>query len=527
MAQIKIPFNRIEYLVKEMESEIDSSVLNRGWDYFHRGYVSPLELIQGTELRARVRGTKRYEVVLDLSNFGKSDCSCPYGSCCKHMAAVLFQAYAPYGRPELLLARMVKEVQTRRRPRTSSKSSVSERPKELSQKDFPRQWQEFFDRRFSGYALSHQQSIEGFYTAAVEMLEPLAVSWNPLLRGLFRLNVGLFILRRINQFQQTNSSSYLSYYFEGSCRTVIQQCRDRLEETARSFDREAAADKYPRQWKETMDILREQALEPAVSVANWMEVYRFFWWDVFIRPQDSQEEQERLAKLSQKTDMRGRREDVLRLALSHFDIMADRDDEAFQKLDNLHERHVSDFFSVLNRLLRSEQWDRLVVWLRWLLPAMPKAKQDDFLRVSAFWTEAMKHQPSDEEWVRAMRQLLPRSYYSYTDYLMKSGRYREWVDLQLSNRIPPLNLYVQDLKTVEAHHPELLLPLYHQGVERSILEKNRASYKIAVRQLRKLHSCYKKLKQLDRWEEYINRLSVKYSRLRAFQEELKKGKWLS
>jgi uncharacterized Zn finger protein len=100
------------------------------------------------------------------------------------------------------------------------------------------------------------------------------------------------------------------------------------------------------------------------------------------------------------------------------------------------------------------------------------------------------------------------------------------VDLQLANRISPLSLYALELRAIEEYDPGLLLPLYHQAAERAVLEKNRASYKTAVRLLKKLYSYYKLLKKEDRWERYINRLADKFSRLRAFQEELKKGKWI-
>jgi hypothetical protein len=133
---------------------------------------------------------------------------------------------------------------------------------------------------------------------------------------------------------------------------------------------------------------------------------------------------------------------------------------------------------------------------------------------------------SDSEWVQVMESLLPRSYYYYTAYLLQTGRYRQWVDLQLANRISPLNLYTMELRAIEDHDSGLLLPLYHQAAERAVLEKNRASYKTAVRLLKKLHAIYKQLGQDDRWEHYIYRLADKFSRLRAFQEELKKGKWI-
>jgi hypothetical protein len=121
-----------------------------------------------------------------------------------------------------------------------------------------------------------------------------------------------------------------------------------------------------------------------------------------------------------------------------------------------------------------------------------------------------------------MESLLPRSYYYYTAYLLQTERFRQWVDLQLSNRISPLNLYAAELKAVEKYDPALLLPLYHQAVERAVLEKNRTSYKTAVKLLKKLQAYYKKLGREAEWERYVHRLAMKFARLRAFQEELKR-----
>jgi uncharacterized Zn finger protein len=81
------------------------------------------------------------------------------------------------------------------------------------------------------------------------------------------------------------------------------------------------------------------------------------------------------------------------------------------------------------------------------------------------------------------------------------------------------------MKQVEAAEPALLLPIYHQAVEKSIQEKNRTSYTNAVRYLKRLQALYQKLGQPERWSLYMQRLVHKYARLRAFQEELKKGKW--
>lgn len=61
-------------------------------------------------------------------------------------------------------------------------------------------------------------------------------------------------------------------------------------------------------------------------------------------------------------------------------------------------------------------------------------------------------------------------------------------------------------------------------MERHVLLKNRSGYKAAVKLLKRLAKLYKKLKREERWEEFIIVFSSRHSRLRALQEELRKGK---
>ena len=101
------------------------------------------------------------------------------------------------------------------------------------------------------------------------------------------------------------------------------------------------------------------------------------------------------------------------------------------------------------------------------------------------------------------------------------------MDYQLSIGKEPLDFRVSVMQPIEKHEPELLLPFYHQAVERYILLKNRVSYKAAVKLLKRLSKLYKKIKQEERWEQFITAFASRHSRLRALQEELRKGKLIS
>ena len=65
---------------------------------------------------------------------------------------------------------------------------------------------------------------------------------------------------------------------------------------------------------------------------------------------------------------------------------------------------------------------------------------------------------------------------------------------------------------VEGPSRETLLPLYHQGIESSVSEKNRKSYKTAVRLLVKLRAHYRKLTRERDWKRFIAQFAQQHGR---------------
>ena len=103
------------------------------------------------------------------------------------------------------------------------------------------------------------------------------------------------------------------------------------------------------------------------------------------------------------------------------------------------------------------------------------------------------------------------------------GSFEEWADLQLGMGLRPDELDPADIRTTAKMAPSVLVPLYHQSVESWIALRNRQSYRMAVKQLKKLEKLYQSMKNKDDWSRYMNRIAVKYQRMRALQEELRKG----
>lgn len=76
------------------EEQIDEVILQRGLNYFKKGYVTDVEEIGHGDYEATVEGTDTYTVHLHVERgvVTEYDCDCPYdqGPVCKHIAAVLF-----------------------------------------------------------------------------------------------------------------------------------------------------------------------------------------------------------------------------------------------------------------------------------------------------------------------------------------------------------------------------------------------------------------------------------------------------
>jgi len=534
LLKLRIPKNRIQYLLRHLAKSGDVGEAERGWAIYHRGHVLNLRMSKSAAtVYAAVRdGNGMRDVALDLADFAASECTCGAPLPCVHMMAITFALYAPYGRPELLLpelrALIAKGIQLQA-AKSKRPSSGPKRPETPEPNGPVQAWQDDFERRFSGFSLTHSYTFDMFAQAVWETLPDYAASWPQQRKLLFLMNVALFALRRIETFYEQSTMTYLSAHHEENCRTAIAACSERLLEATTTYvsglrPADAAL------WRDTLRLLSEYALRGKASPVPWLDIYREVWWLLADDKELSQAEVQRLDGILSHTSgsaSEAKRNAAL-IAKVHHLAMANGDlNKSLKLLNELSKRQPSDFAFYLKRHAQRGEWASLLAWLRWLQPSMKTAVAGDFRMLCQYWTEAAKHTDADREWVIVMEGLLPRSYPVYTAYLLQTKRYREWIDLQLATRVSPLQLYALELRAVEKDNPSLLLPLYHQAAERAVLEKNRASYKIAMRLLEKLAELYRTLDRTKDWEHFVQRFGAKFSRLRAFQAEFKKGRWLS
>lgn len=84
----------MEIQLDRFEEQIDEAILQRGLNYFRKGYVTDVEEIGPGDYEATVNGREIYTVHLHIEKgvVTEYDCDCPYdqGPVCKHIVAVLF-----------------------------------------------------------------------------------------------------------------------------------------------------------------------------------------------------------------------------------------------------------------------------------------------------------------------------------------------------------------------------------------------------------------------------------------------------
>lgn len=203
------------------------------------------------------------------------------------------------------------------------------------------------------------------------------------------------------------------------------------------------------------------------------------------------------------------------------------DRQAWQQLELAAQEQLkpAQVLRFLNVLEEAEDWSRLEAWMSGCATDRLGRQYNSIQAYGSYWDIVVEHLPEAEErmW-EAIGSLLPFSRGLYEKRLLRYGRWRLWIDYQISIGEDPLDFRVRDLQPIEKGDPETLLPWYHQSVERHILLRNRDGYKRAVKLLKRLAKLYKRLKREPRWEAYVDDIAKQYSRLRAFQEELRKGK---
>lgn len=531
-------------LVQDAAFLFDDLTLKRGFQYYKQKRVRPFTLTESRKLLTLVEGMEDYSVMIDLDNLGHSRCECPVKGPCKHMAAVLMN-YADMANRSVQMianAKAAASLQTTAGSKTGSATEAKLARQSLLQKHSSQlpeggltAWREYCIACSSPVA----QSIRtpGYPEKAMAVITTYKPSMSPAADKLFQLYTHLFLLEMLTRPQgpaYSTVSSSLGYFTHLSVAEQLQSIEQLL---AQPLPLRAEPEQWPRA-KELLADLRQHMLSEARGRLRerpyFSMTYQLFW-DNWLTPNmdDSSLYEEELHSLRAAEDQWGTslsRHSWL-LAQSRMHLYLREDDEAWERLRTAADSPAlqpEELLSILEPLARAQDWDRLISWLvktGQLLSSRIYVNLDDY---SAYWDQALAQRPEAEDvmW-KSLKSMLPLAADIYSEKLLAHEQWQAWMDYQLTQNKGPADFRVKMLQPLEKHAPETLLPFYHQAVERYVREKNRQSYKAAVKLLKRLAKLYKKLKREERWEQYLELFTTRHSRLRALQEELRKGNLMS
>ncbi|MWV47370.1 hypothetical protein GRF59_27620 [Paenibacillus sp. HJL G12] len=536
--------NDIEWqmLIQAVGEQFSDLTIKRGFQYFKQGFVHPGKAKDTGHIVAMVEGSDVYRVELDLNTLSASRCSCPVPSHCKHIIAVLLDYVSRQGRfvhaivnaHSTLMLKQAEKTPNSGAPmaeqREKAVTALQEKAAQIPAMSIA-EWHGLFKLCIT--PLEFRSPNAEYAKNAMTSIYAMKPDLTPVMERLYDLHAHLFMLiKLVKPAQQSlrSSHSYIGYHTQVAADELQSDMKRIFED---GLDISTEPELWPRITK-TLTYLRRQMLTEPKSFSYLFEAYDQLWLH-WLHPnlEETEMYSEELQKLQSAEEELGDSLSRLpwMLAQSRICFFMGEDKQAWGWLQAADKAAIIPqgyLISFLNALAAAEEWPRLQEWLVHISPMLSshrKGHWDDYME---YWTKTIQHYPESETrmW-ETLTDMLPHSKEIYEETLLSYGKWQRWMDIQLSTGKEPLEFRVSVLQPMEKNAPELLLPFYHQAVERYILLKNRSSYKAAVKLLKRLSKLYAKMKQQERWEHFITAFANRHSRLRALQEELRKGKLIS
>jgi hypothetical protein len=527
-------------LISDAAYYFDDLTLKRGFQYFKQNRVQTFSISEPRKMRAMVEGRENYGVYINLDSFPGSYCDCPVDGPCKHIAAVLMY-YADAQKRSVASLANAKAIVSRPKAADTSaapagaggRSALLKKLSGLIPGGTVAQWREYLQLLTA--PLSHTVRNPQYADRALAAIAEAKPQLPPAAGMLFKLHAHLFILETLlKPALPAAAAPALGYslgYYTAVAVSELQSAVTGLMKHPLPLAAE------PGEWPRVMDTLaylRQEMLGEARDRSRdqpYFSVCYDLLWRSWIAPNTDgaalySEELDALHQAGQNLEIAHSRQSLL-LAESRMYFLLSDDRAAWERLRKASERtgiYPDELISFLPPLAEAGHWSRLAAWLAEIGPLLT-SRLYNLSHYAGYWKEAVRHNPENEPQMwDTLSGMLPLSREIYEELLLDYGKWQDWMDYQLSSGQAPSDFRVSDLQPLEKNAPELLLPFYHQAVERFVLEKNRHSYKAAVKLMKRLAKLYKKLKREARWEEFLEAFTSRNSRLRALQEELRKGK---
>ncbi|EJQ45336.1 hypothetical protein IEQ_04510 [Bacillus cereus BAG6X1-2] len=467
-----------------------------------------------------------YSVHIPIRNVAESYCDCFAPTQCEHMLAVLLSAASSFGQVGDVLTLFKNNTKPSLPPiRTARQVLQSSAFEEMDYKS----WQTYFENEYESFKkeqarLTYKQMyflmslFTDFYTK-LERKAPRIVA----IHELFKLHAALYCFQKLlEEIQEFEANKLYSYHQPVN---VVRLFVDKVESIIRDLKTEAIPEESKLILQETARLAHEVFFSTDAYTQERFFIYRHIWGELLRTEEQLQEEEKRIdTKINPLSKA---------LASSHLLFLNNEDLSAMELLKKQPASVVSLYFYWLEELLSAMQWDRAKSWLSFTYKQVKETIMEqentvfiqDIVRLFVMMYETYATHTNEQAGLEMiLQELLPYSFTNYEQYVLAKKQYRAWAELHLLYGFEAIELLKEPLKDIEKEAPEAALPLYHLAAIEAIEERNRKSYRRAVRYLKKLRMLYKRLKRTDEWDAFIIHIANLHSRLRALQEELRRGK---
>ncbi len=559
----EIPKDKIKYCIENLQTMFDPQVerdykmMKQALSLYRNGAVFNAA-VAGETISAVVQdswGANNVSLELDFMEISFCSCLEKDDMFCVHKLATLFYVFSLFDSPGEFFNQWKEGFKYSATEKTPpiKKKPIFEEPKKKErtyQEDSLESWLTFFNEKYVQFSKKREARMstywnyqrntnlaEDLYEAYYPALLDTAMPSSPVGENLFHYHAALSVFEKILESSADNyASSYSNHYTRKYLSEVLSDIADLALKVRKGFSKQTVADE--KIINETPKRLMNILLMTRDFQYDRLYLFEISCANIILK-------KEKLEELKRKLLARGKKEEKLkelgkvnfssecRLALAHLDFIVKKDKVAIKRLSDGPANEVYYYTTWFKSLAQNKVWDRFETWLSFIEKRMNEyihlyGEQQLKRELTTFYLffikEYANEKGKEDIYINTLQTWLPYSYGDFCEYLLEQKEFRKWTELQLFAGITIDNIDKALLKEIEEQDRSCLLPLYHHAVEGAISEKSRDAYKQAVKYLRKLRTHYKSLKKEDIWNSYIGMLSVKYKRLRAFQEELRKGK---
>jgi hypothetical protein len=537
MLQNEVSKEQLEHFAERLQSlykydnEIDRNLIKKGLVLYRQGSVYNVKPV-GNEIVGRVQDVTPVDVTLDLDFLEMSTCSCPTEGFCRHQFAVFFSAYSSIGKGVGQLLDEWKSGGVKKKPTLADIPIMKARDLKPYE-DSLDSWNSFFEREYKQFVGDRSESdyyfISSIFHRFFSTLKNRAPRHKDDYKRIYTIYAAIYCIQKIIEILP--KLKLTNYQFDSTVKPYVQNLVDAVLDNAHELQRVSLSFSIEPLLEEMQEKIRDGLLENTWFQYERFHLYRTLWSTMFNRKNWVEHETEYFLQKKEESGWSG----GMALALAHLSFLTKQDRKAIEYLQLLDTPAIYYTFWWINELCEAQHWGRLQPWFEYT-----DAHFESFIQglhsyesrrhIARTFLKMITAYASNQDenfYLKMMKKLMPYSYIEFTTYLIEEKNYRGWVELQLAvgYEIEDHDKYI--LKTIEDTDRSALLPLYHQAVSKALKQKNRPSYKRAIRYLRKLRSYYRKLKQEEAWDAYIAKLATKTKRLRAFQEELLNAKFIN